>query len=233
MEFEVYCDESMPDLFTTTKSAAQYLMIGSLWSPANLREEIKGKITELREKHGVWGEIKWRKVSPSRLSFYLDLIDLFHGYGQELRFRCIAVDRMQIDKNWFDHDNELGFYKFYYQVLHHWILDFNSYRIFCDTKSNRDPDRLMVLKQCLTKSNLSSQIESIQSLPSKQVVMMQLCDLLLGSINSRINRTLSPGSAKEELAKRLENHLGVDRLQPTVKGAEKFNIFKIRLQGGW
>lgn len=233
MEFEVYCDEAMPDLFTSEKPPARHLMIGSLWLPATLRNEIKGKVADLREKHDVWGEIKWRKVSPSRLPFYLDLIDLFHGYGQDLRFRCVAVDLMQIDKNWFNHDDELGFYKFYYQVLHHWILDFNNYRVFCDTKSNRDPGRLGVLKQCLDRANLSSHIGSVQALPSRQVVMIQLCDLLLGAASSRINSTLTVDSAKEQLVRRLESHLGVGCLLPTAKDVEKFNIFKIRLQGGW
>ena len=62
MEFEVYCDEANPDLFTSAKPKAQYLMIGSLWLPADLRDEIKTKIKALREKHSAWGEIKWTKV---------------------------------------------------------------------------------------------------------------------------------------------------------------------------
>jgi len=233
MRFEVYCDEAMPDLFTSRNPRARYLMIGSLWLPADLRNDIKQKITKLREQHGVWGEIKWTKVSRARLPFYLDLIDLFEAYGMDLRFRCIAVDSQQVDMRWHDHDEELGFYKFYYQMLHHWILDFNEYRIFCDTKTNRDPKRLATLARCLSNANLSAEIANIQALPSRQLVLIQLCDLLLGAASSRINNTLRPGSAKESLVKRLEGHLGVERLAPTWRDAEKFNIFKIRLQGGW
>ena len=62
MEFEVYCDEAHPDLFTSANPTAQYLMIGSLWLPADLRDELKTKIKALREKHSAWGEIKWTKV---------------------------------------------------------------------------------------------------------------------------------------------------------------------------
>jgi len=53
-----------------------------------------------------------------------------------MRFRCIAVDREQVNLALHQNDGELGFYKFYYQLLHHWILD-NEYRIFCDLKTNR------------------------------------------------------------------------------------------------
>jgi len=233
MEFEVYCDESMSDLFTSKKPKGQYLMIGSLWLPAPLRDEIKIKIRNLRQKHNVWGEIKWSKVSPSKLPFYLSLIDLFNSYGLNMRFRCIAVNHFQVNMLLHNNDEELGFYKFYYQLLHHWILDFNEYRIFCDAKTNRDPKRLQVLRQCLRFSNLSSTIKEIQSLRSSQVVLIQLCDLLLGAANSRMNRALKQGSAKEKLVKKLETHLNVDTLGPTTRDEKKFNIFRIRLEGGW
>ena len=46
MEFEVYCDEARQDLFTSKKPAVRYLMIGSLWLPASLRNGAKAKIRE-------------------------------------------------------------------------------------------------------------------------------------------------------------------------------------------
>lgn len=232
MKFEVYCDEANPDVLTSANPRARYLMIGSLWLPDGLRDEIKSRVSALRERNQAWGEIKWSKVSPNRCNFYVELIDLFFAYGDSLRFRCIAVDRAQLNQALHDNDSELGFYKFYYQLLHHWILDFNEYRIFCDIKSNRDPKRLPVLSQCLAYANLTSSIQSIQSLPSHEVVLIQLCDLLLGAASSRINKTLNEGSAKAAVVQRLESALG-RQLVPTHKGEEKFNIFKIRLQGGW
>lgn len=231
MQFEIYCDEAFPDLFTSERPQARYLMIGSLWLPAEFREDLKIKIKQLREKHNAWGEIKWSKVSPSKLLFYNELIDLFFEYGDNLRFRCIAVDREQVNLALHAGDHELGFYKFYYQVLHHWILDFNTYTIFCDTKSNRERDRLHELKRVLGNANLSASISCVQALPSKEVALIQMADLLLGAASSRMNETLREGSAKEKLVIALENRLG--RLQPTLRGARKFNIFKINLRGGW
>jgi hypothetical protein len=232
MDFEVYCDEANPDLLTSAKPRVRYLMIGSLWLPSELRGQLKDQILELRERHQAWGEIKWSKVSPNRQHFYLDLIDLFISHGQELRFRCIAVDRTQVNLSLHQNDSELGFYKFYYQLLHHWIWDFNSYRIFCDIKSNRDPKRLNDLIRCLSYSNLSSKVDSIQSLSSHEVVLIQLCDVLLGAAGSRVNGTLHQGTSKDRLVQRLEARLG-HSLGPTRRGEEKFNIFRIRLQGGW
>lgn len=232
MDFEVYCDENHPELFTSQKPGADYLMIGSLWLPAELRDDIKTKVWQLRNQYSVWGEIKWRKVSNGSLGFYKALIDLFESYGEQLRFRCIAVDHRQFNGNWCHGDNELGFYKFYYQVLHHWILDFNQYRVFCDVKTNRDLGRFHVLKDCLNNANITAKVTSIQALPSQQVILIQLADLLLGMASARLNNTLKDNSAKAQLVSHLEQK--INRLiAPTSRDENKFNVFKINLQGGW
>jgi hypothetical protein len=233
MRFEVYCDESNQDIFTQKqRNYLLYMTIGSLWIPADIRKEAKLKITAIREKHQKFGEIKWSKVSPSGLSFYKELIDFFFSYGKEMRFRCITVEADKI--NWKIHgDNkELGFYKFYYQMLHHWILDFNEYTIFCDHYTNKNKHEMHALKSCLAHANLSSQIVSVQALASRNLVLMQMADLLLGMASARLNNTVNAGSAKEELIQYLEKKLD-RRLCPTWKDEQKFNIFKINLNGGW
>lgn len=177
------------------------------------------------------GEIKWSKVSPNRKDFYVELI-YSSATATTFVFAALPLTAPNAQPALHDNDGELGFYKFYYQLLHHWVLDFNAYRVFCDIKSNRDPKRLPVLTRCLSRANLTSNIDSIQSLPSHQVVLIQLCDLLLGAASSRINGTLRDGTAKSAVVARLESALGCS-LPPTHKREEKFNIFQIRLQGGW
>ncbi|MBU0539892.1 MAG: DUF3800 domain-containing protein [Gammaproteobacteria bacterium] len=232
MDFEVYCDENHPELFTSKNPTADYLMIGSLWLPADLREDVKSKIWQLRRQHGIWGEIKWRKVGNRSLAFYKALVDLFESYGEQVRFRCIAVDHRQFDGNWCLGDKELGFYKFYYQVLHHWILDFNRYRIFCDVKTNRDLSRLHVLRDCLKNANITAEVTGVQALPSQQVALIQLADLLLGMASARLNCTLHADSPKAQLVAHLESKLN-RQISPTHRGENKFNVFKINLKGGW
>lgn len=232
MHFEVYCDESLPDLFCAERQRFKYMLIGSLWLPSELRLPIKREIHALRRAHNTWGEIKWHKVSRSKLEFYKGLVDLFFSYGDNVRFRCIAVDSKQFDSRWHDNDDELGFYKCYYQLLHHWIADFNSYRIFCDVKTARDPRRLSKLAEVLGNSNLSSKISPIQALPSGEMAAIQLCDLLVGAASARLNATLMKGSARSRLLEHLEAGLGHE-VAPTVHGEKKFNVFRIRLSGGW
>lgn len=233
MKFEVYCDEALPDLFTSNKPRAKFLMIGALWLPADLREEAKSKIARLRGRHNVYGEMKWRKISPSRVDFYSEVIDMFFAYGSDMRFRCIAVDHEKTNlEDFHDGDGELGFYKFYYQLLHHWILDFNEYAVFCDLKSNRSPTRLAELSKVLGNANLSAEIVNVQPLPSGQLVLMQMCDILLGAACSRLNFDVPASPAKLAIVEQIEARLG-RKIGPTWKSEEKFNVFKINLQGGW
>ena len=231
MNFEVYCDEAYTDLLSSRTPEARYLTIGSLWLIGELRDKIKAEIKKIREKHDVWGEIKWSKISPSRLEFYLDLIELFMDYDTDhVQFRCIAVDRTKLNCVIYNGDYELGFYKFYYQLLRHQIFSHNTYRVFCDIKSNRGNQRLQTLMRALNNANFLANIECVQALPSKEVVLIQLADLLLGSASSRLNNTLSKGTAKECVVKSLEKRLG-RTLAPTNHDERKFNLFEFKLQG--
>ena len=233
MKFEAYCDESRPDLLCSTHPLAKYMVIGGLWLNTGDRNQFKNDIHALRDKHRVGGEFKWQKVSPSRLDFYRDLTDWFVAQGDRLRFRCIVVEHEKVDLFQFhDDDQELGFYKFYYQMLHHWILDFNEYTIFCDYKSNRIKGRLGELTRCLDYSNLSSEIRNVQAIRSKESVLMQAVDVLTGAAAARLNNNLRVGGAKWELVTHLERGLRKP-IQATFRGEQKFNVFVIDLAGGW
>jgi len=233
MKFEVYCDESRPDLLCSKHPGAQYMVIGGLWLPAEDRAQFKQDIHALRDKHKIGGEFKWQKVSPSRLDFYRDLADWFVAMGDRLRFRCIAVQHEKVDLLRFHgNDQELGFYKFYYQMLHHWILDFNEYAVFCDFKSNRVGTRLSELARCLGNSNLSSEIVNVQAIRSRESVLMQTVDVLTGVAAARLNNNLKAGNAKWELVTHFEQALG-KQIHATYRSEQKFNVFVIDLAGGW
>lgn len=233
MNFEVYCDESRPDLFASRNPKAEFLVIGSLWLQREDRSECKAAIHALRDKYRVGGEFKWQKVSPSRFEFYRDLVEWFIAAGQRLRFRCIAVEHTKVDLvHYHDDDQELGFYKFYYQMLRHWITNFNEYSIFCDAKKNRDPNRLRVLRRCLDLANLCSTVTCVQAIRSNESVLIQLADVLTGIASTRLNRTHRPQTAKTKLLDTLEAGLG-KTLQRTLKAEQKFNVFVIDPTGGW
>jgi len=233
MKIDVYCDEAYPDLFSSTKPQAKFMILGSLWLQTDSRKGYKQAIHDLRDRYLIGGEFKWRKVTPSKIDFYKSLISWFYDQKDNLRFRCIAIDYSQVDLMKFhDNDQELGFYKFYYQMIHHWIHDFNEYAMFCDFKSNRRRDRLNVLQQCLAHSNLSATIKIVQAVRSKESVLIQLTDLLIGIVSARLNQGTNTSPAKLELLRHLETLLG-RKISSTPLNEKKFNVFKINLNGGW
>ena len=232
MKFLVYCDETLPDLFTTTRKVDKKLMIGSLWIEEEIKEVFKAKIKALRRKHNCWGEIKWTKVSKAKEMFYFELVDLFFSFGMQARFRSIAIDPKEV--NWAVHgnDRELGFYKFYYFLLKQWLLDFNEYSIFCDAKVNRDLSRLQTLHKILANANYNAYIKQVQALPSKEVVLIQLADLFLGATSAKVNKTVLSNKGKIDLIRHIEQHLG-HPIRTTNMHEQKWNLFFIKLKRGW
>lgn len=232
MNFEIYCDESRQDLFHTKPPGEHYVLIGGIWIKKDKRSEYKEAIKALRRKHNLRGEFKWKRVSPSRMDFYRELVDFFFDESaDDMRFRVLVLRAEEMDAARFSQsDNELMFYKFYYQLLHHWILDCNDYTIFLDSKTNRRRDRLKTLRQCLQNSNLTSKV-SIQALPSRQVDLLQLTDVLIGAVGYRFHGE-TKSSAKTEIITSIEKRVG-RQISPTTKAEEKFNVFRFRPGGGW
>jgi len=233
LKFEVYCDESYPDLLLSKKPTGKFLVIGSLWLESGIRKDLKELIHELREQHKIGPEFKWHKINSNRVNFYLDLVPLLFSFGDQLRFRCIAVeyDKVNLIK-YHDNDAELGFYKFYYQLLKHWILDFNDYSIFCDSTKNRGSDRLHSLRRYLQLANLTANITNVQAISSADSVLIQFSDVLTGAASARLNDQLNKSSAKESVVLDIEKRLG-NRIAPIGPSEKKFNIFRISLDGGW
>ncbi len=229
MDFEVYCDESGLEALTR-KDAHLYTGIGGVWIPADFRDTLKKEITKIKLKHNIKGELKWQKLSPAYFQLYKDVVD-FYLNSDSIRFRVVIIESDKVDNIRFNNeDAELGFYKFYYQLLHHWIFDFNTYDIFLDLKVNRNKGRLKELKQALDNSNLTSEISQVQGLPSEQSIGIQLADVLTGIAVAKFNGELT-SNTKLDFIKYVEDQY--KPIAPTPKWEEKFNVFKINLKGGW
>lgn len=233
MDFEVYCDESRQELFTQAGSDIEaYTLIGSLWLKADSRRQYNSEIKDIRKRHSIYREFKWTKVSQKNVPFCCDLVRFFYKEGDNLRFRCIVLPVKDLDAAKFhEADNELMFYKFYYQLLHHWILDNNKYRIYVDMKTNRVRRRLNTLRQCLDNANIMSEVEFVQALPSQEVQLIQLTDLLTGAVGYRFHSGRN-SQAKEEVLREVEKGLGHE-INPTTRDCRKFNIFRFVPGGGW
>lgn len=230
MKYEIYCDESCVEAFYN-KDAHRYAVIGGVWIPSEKREECKRYIKALKVEYDLRGEMKWNKVSPVSLEMYTKLIEWFFAQPY-IRFRAICIRSEKLNHKFFNQNNgELGFYKFYYQLIHHWIGVKNEYQIFVDYKVNGYSHRVAELGKILNASSYGY-VKQIQALPSEQSSLIQLADVLTGAVSSAFNNEFKENSAKSEMIKTIERRLG-HRLESTFLTEGKLNIFEIKLREDW
>jgi hypothetical protein len=86
-EVSVYCDESRHE----GQSSQKYMVIGGLWLLREKRYELLDRLRALQQRYRITGELKWRKLSNSRLGGYAALVDFLAGRN-DVHFRCIVVD---------------------------------------------------------------------------------------------------------------------------------------------
>ncbi len=230
MNFNVYCDESYLDCITSKRcDVVKYMAIGSIWLKQEDVLRVKNDIKKIKERHNCFGELKWSKVSGKKLDFYKELIDLFWSYGSTVRFRCIIIDRDTILWKKHNNDAELGFYKFYYQMLRHWIYMTNSYKIYCDKKVNSRKDNLKTLKSFL---DTFANIVGVYAAESRDMPILQFADFFTGLTAVKFNNTVLENSPKKILIEYLEEKMGRPICE-TFRDEPKFNIFNIKPNGGW
>ena len=227
MKYVIYCDESRhngPDHH-------RYMAIGGLWVPEPQKLQISRNIRQLSRSLAVNSEAKWNKVSKAKLDGYKGLVDAFFDC-EDLRYRVIVVDQSKVDCAKFNQgDAELGFYKFYYQMLKHWILQGNDYLVLLDRKQNSDGNRYRDLRRILGRraQQAGASIRDLTVVDSARTPLIQICDLLTGSVAASCCGDIK--SAKAQLAEHVVFRAGLFSLKlgHSSPAVSKFNIFKIRL----
>lgn len=230
MNYEVYCDESCIEALFDKGSHA-YTVIGGIWIPAENRADIKKKLNDIKARYGKKGELKWNKVSPASKEMYKEVIDLFFN-TYNIRFRAITVRTKLVDNKLFNEGSgELGFYKFYFQLIQKWLIEGNSYKVFLDYKVNAQRSRVQDLCRIL-RCSTTAMVELTQSLPSEQSVLIQLADVLTGVVSSAFNDDAKTKESKREIRQYVERYLG-HGIVATPPSEQKFNVFNINLRKGW
>src|SRR5664280_2745899 len=90
-EVSIYCDESRHE----GQRNQRFMVIGGLWLPRESRQELLSCLHAIQESHRITGELKWGKLSKSRLPGYQAIVD-FLANRQDVHFRCIVVDKSKV-----------------------------------------------------------------------------------------------------------------------------------------
>jgi hypothetical protein len=224
---DIYGDESCH----LERDGVDLMVLGAMSVPHARTREVADAIRALKEAHGLPRsfEIKWTKVSPAKVDFYVALVDLF-GADPDLLFRgYVAHGKSQLRHGDFAQDHDTWYHKMYYGMLLPLIQRRDaSFRIHIDIKDTRGGTKARVLHDVISTKLWDHQhevVERIQIVQSHEVEILQLADLLIGAVAYR-NRGLRSNTGKNAVVARLERvaHSRLDYSTPL--GTEKVNLFQ-------
>jgi hypothetical protein len=224
--YNVYCDESCH----LENDHQRVMVIGAVWCPLDKVKEITIRLREIRERHGVASdfEVKWTKVSPGKLQFYVDLIDYFFD-DDDLHLRALIVpDKSKLRQTDANHSHDDWYYSIYYTMLKAVFNPADCYRVYLDVKDTRGATKIARLHDVLCEHFRDHQrqvVQRIQEVRSHQVGILQLADLLVGAI-SHVNRGLTSSEAKQTLIARMRKRSSYDLLRSTLILEPKVNIYR-------
>ncbi|MCB9134751.1 MAG: DUF3800 domain-containing protein [Anaerolineales bacterium] len=222
----VYCDESCH----LENDQQKAMVLGAVWCPLEKTREIARRLQEIKSAHNLPAdfEIKWVKVSPAKLSFYLAVMDYFFD-DDDLHFRALIIpDKSLLRHNDFQQSHNDWYYKMYFDMLKIILAPQNHYRIYLDVKDTQSAGKISRLHDVLCNNmyDFSREIiERVQSVRSEEVQQIQLADLLIGAV-SYVNRNLSTSKAKLALIERMRERSRYTLTQTTLLREEKVNLFR-------
>jgi len=223
--FNIYCDESCH----LENDRLTIMVLGAVWCPFEKAKEIAVRIREIKAQHKLPAnfEIKWVKVSPAQLDFYMDVMDYFFD-DDDLHFRALIVeDKTKLRHNDFGQTHDDWYYKMYFDMLKVILFPYSHYRIYLDIKDTRSKGKVDHLHEVLSNNMYDFRreiIERVQTVRSHEVEQLQLADLLIGAV-AYANRNLQTSQAKLELVHRMRERSGYRLTSKTLYLEDKVNLF--------
>lgn len=226
ISYNIYCDESCH----LENDRQKAMVLGAIWCPKEKRQGITSRIIEIKQKYKLSKdiEIKWNKISPSGFLFYKELVNYFFD-NNDLHFRALIVpDKSVFRHKDFNQTHDQFYYKMYFDMLKIIIHPNASYNIYLDIKDTQGYKKIEKLKEVIRNSNYDFSkniIRKIQEVKSDEVIILQLADLLIGSV-SYINRDLKESKAKLEIINLIKKRSAYSLVNTTLPSERKFNLFK-------
>ncbi len=229
--FNLYVDESCH----LEHDGYSSMTIGYSKIPNNSYAEIKSDIKQIKLKHKSPTELKWNKLSYSRIGLYKDLIDYF--FESDIKFRCVLIkNKHNINNDKFNlGDHNAFYYKVVYLLLYNRYVNNkeSDYRAFLDIKDTNGRVRLNTLEEVIkNKFSNRSPFIHFQNIRSHENELIQLTDLFIGAIAYKargLHKGVNSSRVKKELIEYLEEKSGYLIDEGTEPWEDKFNIFDFQI----
>lgn len=226
--FNIYCDESGH----LERDQSNVMVLGAVWCPLEKTREIAVRLREIKQKHNLSDnfELKWVKVSPAKLRYYIDVVDYFFD-DDDLHFRALIIpDKSLLDHEKYAQTHDDWYYKMYFDMLKVILNPASYYRIYLDIKDTRSAGKIRKLHEVLANEMYDfkrSIIQQVQTVRSNEVEQLQLADLLIGAL-AYVYRGLVSSRAKLDLVERIKVRSNYKLTQTTLLQEEKVNLFRWR-----
>jgi len=205
------------------------MVLGAVWCATDSRYEVTERINEIKGRHGLPStfEIKWTKISPAKVNFYLDLVDYFFD-NDDLNFRGLVVaDKSELDHTRYDNSHDDWYYKMYFNLLKVILDNTNNYKIYLDIKDTGGGRKIDALHEVLSNQMYDFDrrvIQQIQLVRSHEISILQICDLLIGAVMAE-NRGSELSDAKRMVIDKVKHRSGYSLTKRTLYKEQKFNLF--------
>lgn len=223
--FNLYCDESTHLIH----DGHPYMLLSYISIAYPQIRLAKEEIKAIKRKFNYTEELKWTNVHSATYKVYAELVDWF--FMNDLEFRTVVVDKSQIDEQRADYSFNDFYFRMYFQLLHTKVDFQNRYNVFLDIKDTCSGEKLEKLKKIMS---YNSSIGTLQFIPSRESVFIQLADVLMGAINYnlRIQKGEVKGNviAKLKLIEKIKRHSNISLNTTTPLSRNKFNLFFITLK---
>lgn len=222
--YNIYCDEACH----LEHDHQKVMVLGAIWCPLEAVKKISSDLRDIKSRHGLARdfEIKWVKISPSKIDFYLEIADFFFD-TEKLHFRAAVIpDKEKLNHAAFSQDHDQWYYKMFFVLLKQIFDPHARYRIYLDIKDTRSQQKVKKLHEVLCNNFYDFDktiIERVQQVRSHEVEIMQITDLLIGAL-AYAHRGLTTSQAKMAFIQRLREKSGHTLLRTTLPREEKMNI---------
>lgn len=228
-EYNFYCDESCH----LEHDDSNIMVLGGVWCPKEKRREINEQIKEIKAHNNVpvHAELKWTKVSPSKIQIYEELIRFFFD-EKDLHFRGLLIpDKTKLNHQMYNQTHEEWYYKMYFSMLKAMLVPSDTYNIFIDIKDTHSSERAQNLWKVISNSmyDFSKKIiKQVKPIRSDEVQIMQITDVLIGAFGYN-NRTFNDGghrsTAKRRIIELIQKKSGYTLQKSTLLREDKLNLF--------
>lgn len=226
MEYSIFADESGTD------HTSYCYTIGALGIPNDQVESFNLKFEELKEKHGVIGEVKWAKINKSHgpINFGIDLFKYIAN--SKFKFAFIVTSK-NVYRKW-SNNKEDAFYATYTFLLKDCLKTSTfKHSVFIDNRQDsydkNDEVVEIITNNMLNQIKADSSITSVTKSDSKEYYPIQAIDLFTGAINFSHNLFLKKdfkmNKGKQLLISKIAELLGWDNLHYDTMPDSFINIW--------